>query len=75
MYTPLVGPINIRFGKKRCTIDRGKPSGHIRIAARAFADLRDDIGVDQIIHSSMSHRKSRFRLRSIPSSGAEASKA
>ena len=39
------------------------------------SDLRDDVCIDEVAHRSTSRPKSRSRLRSIPSSGAAASRA
>src|SRR6266849_6766055 len=45
------------------------------IALFTLSDLGDDVGIDQVIHSSTSRPKSRLRLRSMPSRGAETSSA
>src|SRR5713101_3826500 len=45
------------------------------IAPLTFSDLGDDVGIDQVIHSSTSRPKSRLRPRSMPSRGAETSSA
>ena len=57
-------------------IDRSKPGGSdMAIAPLALSDPGDDVGIDQVIHSSTSRPKSCRRLRSMPSSGAETSSA
>src|SRR6266567_4258856 len=56
-------------------VHRSIPARDVTIAAIALGHLGNDIRIDQIVHSSRSRPRSRARLRSIPSSGADASSA
>lgn len=51
------------------------PSCDVRIASSTLSDFGNNIGVDEIIHSSTFRPKSRARPRSIPPSGAAARRA
>ena len=57
------------------TRQRGVPTCDIGIAALPLSDLRDDIGIDQVVQRSTSRPVSLSRDKSMPSSGAEASNA
>src|SRR5208283_4264473 len=56
-------------------LDCFAPACDAGIASSAFPNLRNNIGVDQIVHRSTSLSKSGSRLRLMPSNGAAASRA
>ena len=51
------------------------PGGYVSVATSALSDLGDDVGIDQLVHRSTSRPGAGLRSRSIPSSGADASRA
>ena len=52
-------------------LDARPPLGKGGMAARPFSDLRDDICINKLGHSSTARPMARGRLRLVPSSGAD----
>ncbi len=64
-----------RAEKNILVCDGRVPGRHMWVAVSALPNLRNNVSVNQIAHRSTSRPGSRLRSRSIPSSGADASRA